>query len=133
MTEATLRGDVFVKACPSRLVLTRIAGKWSLLVIDALGERATRNGALLRRISGISQKMLTETLRDLEGLNLVERTIYETVPPHVEYRLTPLGQSLRTVVSQVDRWVEGHLEELDAFGLAKSEANKQRTIPSGPL
>ena len=110
-----LRGDVFVEACPSRLVLSRIAGKWALLVIDALGGGAMRNGALLRRISGVSQKMLTETLRELEGLNLVERTVFDTVPPHVEYRLTPVGESLRKVVAELDRWVERNLQQLGAL------------------
>lgn len=110
-----LNGDVFVETCPSRLVLSRIAGKWPLLVIDALGDGAMRNGALLRRISGVSQKMLTETLRELEGLNLVERTVFERVPPHVEYRLTPLGESLRNTVALLDRWVEGNLQQLGAL------------------
>ena len=107
-----LQGDVFVETCPSRLVLSRVAAKWPLLVIDALGGGAMRNGALLRRITGVSQKMLTETLRELEGLNLVERTILDRVPPHVEYQLTPLGESLRVVVAGLDRWVEGNLQQL---------------------
>ena len=110
----SLPADVFADTCPSRLVLSRLAGKWPLLVIDALGEGAMRNGALLRRITGVSQKMLTETLRELEGLDLVERTVYDKVPPHVEYRLTPLGESLSSVVAQLDRWVERHLDQLDA-------------------
>lgn len=111
-----LAGDVFAQACPSRLVLGRIANKWSLLVIDALADRSMRNGALMRRLEGVSQKMLTETLRDLESMNLVTREVHESVPPHVEYRLSPLGQSLRGVVSEVDRWVEQHLEEMGVAG-----------------
>lgn len=107
-----IQGNVFVEGCPSRMVLGRIAGKWSLLVIDALGKGVMRNGELIRRIEGISQKMLTETLRDLEGMNLVERTAFDTLPPRVEYRLSPLGQSLCGVISQVDRWVESHLVDL---------------------
>lgn len=114
-TQPPLRGDVFVEACPSRKVLGKIADKWSLLVIDALGDGVMRNGELMRRVQGISQKMLIETLRDLEAMNLVERRVFDTVPPHVEYRLSALGQSLRGVISQVDRWVETHLVELGAL------------------
>lgn len=115
MSVSSLPADVFAVACPSRLVLSRIAGKWPLLVIDALGGGAMRNGALLRRISGVSQKMLTETLRELESLDLVDRTVFDTVPPHVEYRLTPLGESLSSVVAELDRWVERHLHQMGAL------------------
>lgn len=107
-------GDVFTAACPSRMVLGRVSNKWSLLLIDALGKGEMRNGELMRRIEGVSQKMLTQTLRELEEMNLVERHVFDAVPPHVEYRLSPLGELLRTVISQVDRWVENHLEQLGA-------------------
>ena len=113
-SSVSLPADVFAVSCPSRLVLSRLAGKWPLLVIDALGGGAMRNGALLRRITGVSQKMLTETLRELEELDLVERTVLDKVPPHVEYRLTPLGESLSSVVAQLDRWVEQHLHLMGA-------------------
>ena len=105
-----IRPDVFAQACPSRLLLARIANKWAMLVIDALGEDSVRNGALLRRVEGVSQKMLTETLRELEALRLVERRSLGSVPPHVEYRLTALGLSLREAVCRLDRWVEEHME-----------------------
>ncbi len=104
--------DVFSEACASRAVLAKIANKWSLLVIDALSAGTLRNGALRRRVGGISQKMLTETLRELETLRLVRRSSRDTVPPHVEYDLTPLGHSLRQVVCNLDRWIEQHLYEV---------------------
>lgn len=107
-----LRADTFSQECPSREVLGRLANKWSLLVIDALESGPTRNGALMRRIQGISQKMLTETLRDLESLNLVTRHSRASVPPHVEYELTPLGRSLRRAVCRFDRWIEDNLHDL---------------------
>lgn len=110
-----ITGDVFIEACPSRRVLGRVANKWSLLVIDALGDGVMRNGELLRRIEGVSQKMLTATLRDLEDLNLVERTVFDVVPPHVEYRLTPLGHSFRSIIAEMDRWVENNLVALNAM------------------
>ncbi len=106
-----VKPDVFARACPSREVLAKIANKWSLLVIDALDSGPVRTGALMRRVDGISQKMLTETLRELEGLNLVERRSFDSVPPHVEYALTGLGRSLRQAVCELDRWVENNLEK----------------------
>ena len=119
-----LQADVFAEACPSRALLARIANKWAMLVIDALGEESVRNGALLRRIEGVSQKMLTETLRELEAMNVVERRSMGTVPPHVEYRLSALGLSLREAVCRLDRWVEDHMEHLAARGAAPA-ASKQ--------
>jgi DNA-binding HxlR family transcriptional regulator len=104
--------DVFNRNCPSRRVLTGISGKWSLLVIDALQDGAMRTGALRRRVDGISQKMLTETLRSLEKLNLVHRRSLETIPPHVEYALTDLGQATSQQIGKLDRWIEANL---DAF------------------
>ncbi len=85
-TVAGLRPDVFSEACPSRAVLAKLANKWSLLVIDALAGGTMRNGALLRRIGGISQKMLTETLRELEALRLVRRRSLASVPPRAPGR-----------------------------------------------
>ncbi len=114
--------DVFARACPSRAVLARLANKWSLLVIDALDDGPMRNGALLRRVQGISQKMLTETLRELEDLNLLVRRSRNSVPPHVEYELTPLGRSLRALVCQLDRWVEEHLSDVRTGGEASPGA-----------
>lgn len=112
MTKLKPKADVFAEACPSRALLARVANKWSMLVIDALGEESVRNGVLLRRIEGVSQKMLTETLRSLEEMDLVERRSLGSVPPHVEYRLTPLGLSLREAVCRLDRWVEVNMERL---------------------
>ncbi len=106
------RPDVFAHECPSRAVLARIANKWSMLVVDSLADGTLRNGQLLRRIAGISPKMLAETLRELEALNLVSRRCLDSVPPHVEYTLTPLGHELRALVCGLDRWIEGNLDAM---------------------
>lgn len=106
--------DVFNAGCPSRRVLELVADKWSLLVIPALRGGPLRNNELLRRVGGISQKMLTQTLRDLERHQLVLRTDHGTVPPHVEYELSELGRSLSRVLLAVDRWVEDHHQQLGA-------------------
>jgi DNA-binding HxlR family transcriptional regulator len=105
--------DVYSPSCPSRRVLELIADKWALLVVPALRAGPMRNSELLRRIGGVSQKMLTQTLRELERNGLVLREDHQTVPPHVEYRLTELGRSLSTTLRAVDRWAEAHHAELD--------------------
>lgn len=104
--------DVFLSACPSRQVLDRIADKWTALVVYALAGGKLRHSELLRRIDGISQKMLTQTLRSLEADGLVARTVYPVVPPMVEYRLTALGRSLREPLAAICAWAEKHLPEL---------------------
>ncbi len=115
--------DVLNARCPSREVLDRIADKWTALVIYALVDGRQRNSQLLRRIGGISQKMLTQTLRALERDGLVERIVFPVVPPHVEYRLTPLGQSLREPLGAICRWAESHLPQMLA---ARSRSEKRR-------
>jgi len=113
--------NVFRKKCPARYLLNQISGKWSILIIDILDGKNLRNGALLRLIEGISQKMLTQTLRDLEEIKLVHRHDMNTVPPHVEYELTDLGKSLREKICAMDRWIEENMLEIisnnDAFDI----------------
>ena len=104
--------DVFREKCPARYLLNRISGKWSILIIDVLNDRTLRNGELMRLVEGISQKMLTQTLRELEEIKLVRRHDMKTVPPHVEYELTGLGKSLREKVCAMDRWIEENMLEI---------------------
>src|SRR5215218_4659183 len=99
--------------CPSRRTLDRIGHKWSVLVVNLLRERTMRFAELQRAIDGISQKMLTQTLRGLERDGLVERTVYPEVPPRVEYCLTALGRTLVEPISSVVRWTERHIEEVE--------------------
>ena len=97
-----------------REVLERIADKWTLLVIEELDEKKpTRFSELRRRLGGVSQKMLTKTLRQLERDGLVTRTVHAEVPPRVEYRLTRLGYSLGEAVCSLWQWVEKHVNALD--------------------
>ena len=98
--------NVFNAKCPSRYFLSRLTRKWNLLVINALSERRWRNGELLREIDEISQKMLTQTLRELEDLSLVKRIDMGTIPPLVEYELTLIGKELRDKICSFDRWVQ---------------------------
>jgi DNA-binding HxlR family transcriptional regulator len=98
--------------CQVRQILDRIADKWSLLVIALLDEKTLRFGELVREIDGISKRMLTVTLRNLERDGLVLRTVYPEVPPRVEYVLTPLGRTLLGTTQALVSWSEEHQEQI---------------------
>lgn len=97
-----------------RQILDRVADKWSLLVIALLENRRLRFTELRREIDGVSQRMLTVTLRSLERDGLVKRTVHPVVPPRVEYELTPLGGTLHTTIRSLVIWTERHQEEIAA-------------------
>jgi DNA-binding HxlR family transcriptional regulator len=107
-------GNVFDATCSARHALELISSKWAMLILPALAERPMRNADLMRRIGGISQKVLTETLRDLERSGLVIREDHRTMPLHVDYRLSVLGQSLSEALIVLDRWAERNFPALDA-------------------
>jgi len=113
--------SVMNAGCLSRLVLDRIADKWTALIIHMLSSGTKRHNELRRQITGVSQKMLTQTLRSLENDGLVERKVYPVVPPKVEYRLTPLGTTLIEPLEAICKWAEKHVPELQA---ARSRASK---------
>src|SRR4051794_16997449 len=94
--------------CPVRDVLDQIGDKWSTLILLILGERSHRFGELRRAVPDISQRMLTQTLRDLQRDGLISRHVHPTVPPSVEYRLTPLGQSFLGPLEGLVQWAETH-------------------------
>jgi DNA-binding HxlR family transcriptional regulator len=106
--------DVFSANCKSQQVLERIADRWTALVIYALSRGTRRYSELKREIGGVSQKMLTQTLRSLERDGLVARKVYPVVPPRVEYSLTPLGETLIEPLRAICKWAESHLHELQA-------------------
>ncbi|MEU3688260.1 winged helix-turn-helix transcriptional regulator [Streptomyces narbonensis] len=100
--------------CEVRQILDRVADKWSLLVIALLDRRVLRFTELKREIDGVSQRMLTVTLRQLERDGLVKRTVHPVVPPRVEYELTPLGGTLHTTIRSLVTWTEQHQNEIAA-------------------
>ena len=100
--------------CEVRQILDRIADKWSLLVIALLEDRTLRFSELQRQIDGVSQRMLTVTLRQLERDGLVTRTVHPVVPPKVEYALTPLGGSLHRTIQALVTWTEANQAEIAA-------------------
>lgn len=117
--------NVFDPACGSREVLDVIADKWSALILYALLHRAHRHAELLRMVGGISQKMLTQTLRALEVDGLVAREVFPVVPPHVEYSLTDLGRSLTPLLREICRWAEQHLADVQNARLSRSTGSER--------
>lgn len=113
-TNAPASCDVFKLSCPSREVFDRVGERWTGLVLLALGQETLRFNELRRRIEGISQKMLTQTLRGLERDGLVARAAYPTVPVTVEYRLTPLGHSLGQAMDVLRTWAYTHIDDMRA-------------------
>jgi len=104
--------NVFSSQCPSRRVLAVLAEKWSLLVLAQLTGGPMRTAEIRRRVDGVSEKMLIQTLRKLEAFGLVSRRSFPEVPPRVEYRLTPLGRSLARLAGLFGRWVERNVAAL---------------------
>jgi DNA-binding HxlR family transcriptional regulator len=98
----------------ARQVLDRVGDKWSLLVIELLGDGARRFSDLRRGVAGISQRMLTVTLRGLERDGLITRTVHPTVPPRVEYALTIMGRTLLSTVCDLVDWADEHVNEIDS-------------------
>lgn len=115
-----LPADAYSAKCPTRQVLDHIAGKWTILVVDALLDGTQRYTDLSRRIEGVSQKMLTQTLRGLEADGFVTRTAYPTIPPRVEYALTALGRSLSEPITALRQWTETHINEIERARAAAS-------------
>jgi DNA-binding HxlR family transcriptional regulator len=120
--------NVYSQDCPTRQVLDLIADKWTSLVIGLLEQRPVRFSELHRQVEGISQKMLTQTLRELERNGLVSRTIFPEIPPHVEYALTPLGKTLCEPIAAMRRWAEVNITTV----IASQASYDQRISAKSP-
>jgi DNA-binding HxlR family transcriptional regulator len=119
--------EVFLRDCPTRAVLELIAGKWTMLVLVALENgRPMRFTELRRRLDGVTAKVLTQTLRALEREGLLIRTVYPTVPPRVEYRLTELGQEVGGLVRSITDWSQANISAIHA---AREEFDERTTRP----
>ncbi|MGW0326022.1 winged helix-turn-helix transcriptional regulator [Nocardia sp. NPDC003183] len=133
----TVRGDqssveAFLRDCPARQLLSVLADKWVLLVLGSLREAGgpVRFNALRRRLDGITQKVLTRTLRDLERDGLVRREVFPTMPPRVEYSITALGADLGRISQAMGAWVVEHHAEITA---ARAEFDAARTAEPAPV
>ncbi len=113
MQLSALEPDPYAANCPTRTMLDRIGDRWTVLVVGLLSGGALRFSQLGRRIDGISQKMLTQTLRGLERDGLVTRTVHAEVPPRVEYELTDLGRTLIAPLDALDAWARAHMSTVE--------------------
>jgi DNA-binding HxlR family transcriptional regulator len=116
VTTQPVRGDLFDPQCPTRQLLDRVGTKWTSMAVKVLAEAApgeVRFAELRRRMSGVSQKMLSVTLRSLVRDGLVDRRVEPTVPPRVHYRLTELGLSLEAPLAALRAWAQEHMAEID--------------------
>jgi DNA-binding HxlR family transcriptional regulator len=126
LPETPLRGNVFAAACPTRQLLDRIADKWTVLILLTLANGSQRFGALKRHIGGISQKMLSQTLKSLERDGLIDRTVEHTAPIAVTYAITPLGRSLTVSLRGVIEWAETRMGDVfNARNAFDARANAQ--------
>jgi DNA-binding HxlR family transcriptional regulator len=112
LAELLRRGNVFSEKCPSREVLKHVTSRWGVLVLVALLDGTHRFSDLRRKIGGVSEKMLAQTLQWLEADGFVLRVSYPVVPPHVEYSLTPLGRQVGQRVEGLADWIEGNLPQI---------------------
>jgi DNA-binding HxlR family transcriptional regulator len=117
LSEKLMRGDVFADQCPSRVILKHLTGRWAVLLLVALSNGDTyRFSDLRRKIGGVSEKMLAQTLQTLELDGFINRVAYPVVPPHVEYSLTPLGLQAAQHVQSLADWIELNLSEILSVG-----------------
>ena len=121
-----LVADVFRRACTSREALEHVTGKWSLLALSALAESPQRFGALRRRIEGVSEKMLAQSLQTLERDGWVHREVLSSIPPHVEYRLTEAGAELVPHLLALIAFVEGRMPGVRAAQAVADEVRRPR-------
>lgn len=118
--------DVFARNCPSRRTLENVSGKWGALTLAALHEGRFRFNALRRRVDGVSEKMLAQTLHALERDGLVHREVQTAIPPHVDYSLTPLGAKVAFKLVELIELVEGEMDEVHAARARYDDSSTRR-------
>ncbi len=120
--------NILNQQCGTREVLDLIADKWTAIIIYILAKGTKRYSELLREIDGVSQKMLTQTLRNLERDGIVERKVYPVVPPMVEYSLTPLGKTLVEPLKAICKWAETHLSEVQSARIKHDKSHPKKSF-----
>ena len=121
LSEHLMRGNLFAEACPSREVLQHVTSRWGVLILVALLDGTHRFSELRRKIGGVSEKMLAQTLQALESDGFVLRTSFPVVPPHVEYSLTPMGTEIAGQVQTLADWIEHNLSTILQTRAARAE------------
>lgn len=123
LADQLLRGNVMAYQCPSRAILNHVTSRWGVLLLIALRGGTHRFSELRRKVTGISEKMLAQTLQALEQDGFVERISYPVVPPHVEYLLTPSGEQVSAKVAELADWIEANLG-----AILKAQAGKAGAV-----
>jgi DNA-binding HxlR family transcriptional regulator len=131
-TDAGAATNPFLHIAGASLVVALLADKWTIPLIHALARGTRRTSELKRLLSGVSQKMLTQTLRTIEDHGLIERRIYAEVPPRVEYSLTPLGRSLNEPLTMICEWTEQHGSALESARGTLSRSRATASTASSP-
>ena len=114
--------NAFSLSCPSHKVMELLSSKWTLLVLCSLRDGVCRFGQMTRTVEGITPKMLTQTLRNLEDAGIVDRKVFPVVPPRVDYELTALGRELVVLVNGIRDWAESHVPQIEAARAARHAA-----------
>lgn len=122
LSEVIERGHLFAANCPSREVLKHVTSRWGVLVLIALLKGTLRFSELRRKVGGVSERMLAQTLQWLEEDGLVLRVAYPVVPPHVEYSLTPMGSEAAERVRELADWIEMNMPRIGAVWAARQAA-----------
>ena len=122
--------DLFAKECPSRVVLQHVTSRWGVLVLVALLTGTHRFSELRRRVGGVSEKMLAQTLQWLESDGFVHRRSFPVVPPHVEYSLTPLGREVGAEVQSLALWIESNLPAILEARAARAATHDDTVMPA---
>lgn len=121
LSQLVRRGELLSADCPSREVLKHVTSRWGVLVLMVLLDNTCRFSDLRRKVDGVSEKMLAQTLQWLAADGFVVRTSYEVVPPHVDYRLTPLGEEVAREVTSLADWIEVNLSRILSARTGKGE------------
>jgi len=130
LATAMQRGELFSADCPSREVLQHITSRWGVLLLVALLGGTHRFSDLRRKVGGVSEKMLAQTLQWLEGDGFVLRKSYPVVPPHVEYSLTPLGLEVARQVEGLADWIEGNLHRIMELRRSREKPAGESPVPA---
>ena len=129
MIASRRRGDVFARTCPSRSVMEHVTSRWGVLILVALLERTMRFSELRRRVDGVSEKMLAQTLQALESDGFVLREVFPVIPPRVDYSLTPLGREVAQHVERLADWIEENMPRVARARAARvTENNPARRL-----
>lgn len=126
LTQKLRNGNLFAESCPSRDVLKHVTSRWGVLILVALREGTHRFSDLRRKMGGVSEKMLAQSLQALEQDGFINRISYPVVPPHVEYSLTPMGEAVSEKVAALADWIEVNLPEV----MANHPAVEEGEIPA---